>query len=105
MSYPAIRFPATVNTRASSSRPRGETTDAVSFAPAFIANPDLVSRFALGHDLAASDRGTHYCGGARGYVDYPVWPGTRPITPPRRGHSGPVLVSNSVDAHSRGEAP
>jgi hypothetical protein len=34
----------------------------------------LVSRFALGHRLAASDRGTHYTGGAHGYVDYPIWP-------------------------------
>jgi N-ethylmaleimide reductase len=48
--------------------------DAVSFSRLFIANPDLVSRFALGHELAASDRGTHYSGGARGYVDYPIWP-------------------------------
>ena len=38
--------------------------DAVSFARLFIANPDLVSRFALGGDLAASDRSTHYRGGA-----------------------------------------
>lgn len=48
--------------------------DAVSFARLLIANPDLVSRFALGHELAASDRSTHYGGGARGYVDYPIWP-------------------------------
>jgi N-ethylmaleimide reductase len=47
--------------------------DAVSFGRLFIANPDLVSRFALGHDLAASDRSTHYRGGARGYTDYPIW--------------------------------
>lgn len=52
--------------------------DAVSYARLFIANPDLVSRFALGHDLAAGDRDTHYTGGARGYVDYPAWPGRRP---------------------------
>jgi N-ethylmaleimide reductase len=52
--------------------------DAVSFSRLFIANPDLVSRFALGHELAVSDRGTHYAGGARGYVDYPVWPGPVP---------------------------
>jgi N-ethylmaleimide reductase len=32
-----------------------------------------VSRFALGGELAASDPGTHYRGGARGYTDYPVW--------------------------------
>jgi len=48
--------------------------DAVSYSRLFIANPDLVSRFALGHELAVSDRGTHYTGGARGYVDYPIWP-------------------------------
>ncbi|HEX5405342.1 MAG TPA: alkene reductase [Pseudonocardiaceae bacterium] len=47
--------------------------DAVSFAKLFIANPDLVSRFALGHDLATSDHATHYTGGAHGYVDYPIW--------------------------------
>ncbi|WP_329522356.1 oxidoreductase [Spirillospora sp. NBC_01491] len=49
--------------------------DAVSFARLFIANPDLVGRFALGHEPAAGDRSTHYSGGARGYVDYPIWPG------------------------------
>ena len=49
--------------------------DAVSFSRLFIANPDLVSRFALGHELAASDPATHYSGGARGYVDYPIWAG------------------------------
>jgi N-ethylmaleimide reductase len=48
--------------------------DAVSFGRLFIANPDLVSRFALDHELAASDRSTHYRGGAHGYVDYPAWP-------------------------------
>lgn len=47
--------------------------DAVSFSWLFIANPDLVSRFALGHELAASDPGTDYTGGARGYADYPIW--------------------------------
>jgi N-ethylmaleimide reductase len=48
--------------------------DAVSFSRLFIANPDLVSRFALGRDLAAGDRSTHYTGGAHGYIDYPIWP-------------------------------
>jgi N-ethylmaleimide reductase len=47
--------------------------DAVSFARLFIANPDLVSRFALSHALASSDRSTYYTGGAHGYVDYPIW--------------------------------
>ena len=45
--------------------------DAVSFGELFIANPDLVSRFALGGELASSDRSTHYRGGPRGYTDYP----------------------------------
>jgi N-ethylmaleimide reductase len=34
--------------------------DAVSFAARFIANPDLVSRLALGHELAEADRDTYY---------------------------------------------
>jgi N-ethylmaleimide reductase len=51
--------------------------DAVSFARPFIANPDLVSRLALGHELAVADRDTYYRGGHCGYVDYPVWPGRR----------------------------
>ncbi|MFG2501856.1 alkene reductase [Streptomyces sp. NPDC048441] len=46
--------------------------DAVSFATHFVANPDLVSRFALGRDLAAGDPATYYQGGAEGYVDYPA---------------------------------
>jgi hypothetical protein len=54
----------------------------VSFSRLFIANPDLVSRLALGHELAAGDRGTHYAGGARGYVDYPIWSGPVPAGRP-----------------------
>lgn len=50
------------------------SADAVSFARPYIANPDLVARFALGHDLAVSDRATYYAGGAHGYIDYPAWP-------------------------------
>ncbi len=45
--------------------------DAVSFATHYIANPDLVTRFALGRDLAAGDPNTYYQGGAEGYIDYP----------------------------------
>ncbi|AXI81382.1 beta/alpha barrel domain-containing protein [Peterkaempfera bronchialis] len=48
------------------------TADAVSSATHFIANPDLVSRFALGRDLATGDPATYYTGAAGGYVDYPV---------------------------------
>ncbi len=46
--------------------------DAVSFATHFIANPDLVARFATGQELAVADRDTYYTGGARGYVDHLV---------------------------------
>ncbi|MFE6161311.1 alkene reductase [Streptomyces sp. NPDC056486] len=46
--------------------------DAVSFARHFVANPDLVSRFALGRETAAGDPATYYQGGAQGYVDYPA---------------------------------
>ncbi|QHC21979.1 alkene reductase [Streptomyces sp. GS7] len=48
------------------------TADAVSFGTHFIANPDLVARFALDREPAAGDPTTYYGGGARGYVDYPV---------------------------------
>ncbi|MFB6436202.1 alkene reductase [Streptomyces sp. NPDC056411] len=49
--------------------------DAVSFATLFIANPDLVTRFALGRAPAVGDPATYYTGEARGYVDYPVCEG------------------------------
>jgi len=46
--------------------------DAVSFGAPFIANPDLVDRFAHGYPLAAADPGTFYTGGPTGYTDYPT---------------------------------
>ncbi|MBP8536451.1 alkene reductase [Streptomyces sp. MK37H] len=46
--------------------------DAVSYATHFVANPDLVARFALDRELAAGDPGTYYTGGSGGYVDYPA---------------------------------
>jgi len=45
--------------------------DAIAFGAPFIANPDLVERFASGHSLSPGDRDTYYGGGAAGYVDYP----------------------------------
>ncbi|MEU4804084.1 alkene reductase [Actinosynnema sp. NPDC023587] len=45
--------------------------DAVSYAKHYIANPDLVARFAWGRAVAAGDPDTYYQGGAEGYVDYP----------------------------------
>jgi N-ethylmaleimide reductase len=47
------------------------TADLVAFGRAFIANPDLVERFARGSALNVPERATFYSGGARGYVDYP----------------------------------
>ena len=44
--------------------------DLVAFGRAFIANPDLVSRFAIGAPLAMPSRQTFYAGGATGYTDY-----------------------------------
>ena len=46
--------------------------DAVSFGAPFIANPDLVDRFAHGYPLAAADPATLYTGGPTGYTDYPT---------------------------------
>ncbi|MEJ1158852.1 alkene reductase [Prosthecomicrobium sp. N25] len=46
--------------------------DGAVFGEPFIANPDLPERIRLGFPLAASDKATHYAGGARGYVDYPA---------------------------------
>lgn len=43
--------------------------DAVSYARHFVANPDLVTRFALGQPLEAGDPATYYGGGAAGYVE------------------------------------
>ncbi len=45
--------------------------DAVSFARHFVANPDLVTRFALDLPLAPGDPATYYGGGAAGYVGQP----------------------------------
>jgi 2,4-dienoyl-CoA reductase-like NADH-dependent reductase (Old Yellow Enzyme family) len=48
------------------------TADAVSIGRLFIANPDLVSRIALGAPLNEGDASTYYSGGAAGYIDYPT---------------------------------
>jgi 2,4-dienoyl-CoA reductase-like NADH-dependent reductase (Old Yellow Enzyme family) len=46
--------------------------DAVAFGKLFIANPDLVARFARRTPLNAWDNETFYRGGAQGYTDYPA---------------------------------
>lgn len=44
----------------------------VAFGVPFIANPDLVERFAKGLALNTPDNSTFYMGGDRGYIDYPA---------------------------------
>lgn len=44
----------------------------VAFGRPFIANPDLVERFATGEELASADQNTFYTPGEKGYTDYPV---------------------------------
>jgi 2,4-dienoyl-CoA reductase-like NADH-dependent reductase (Old Yellow Enzyme family) len=46
--------------------------DAVAFGKAFIANPDLVARFAMGEALNTPVPETFYAPGPAGYVDYPA---------------------------------
>lgn len=48
------------------------TADLVGYGRAFIANPDLPLRFALGAELAEPHRPTFYTPGDEGYVDYPT---------------------------------
>lgn len=49
--------------------------DLVAFGVPFIANPDLVDRFKKGNPLAVADKNTYYVPGAKGYTDYPNYPG------------------------------
>ena len=48
------------------------TADLIAFGRAFIANPDLPKRLALGAPLNTPDRSTFYGGAERGYTDYPT---------------------------------
>lgn len=54
---------------------RGDA-DAAAFGTAYIANPDLVSRFSLSAPLNEANKHTFYGGGAEGYTDYPVFNAT-----------------------------
>ncbi len=49
-----------------------DRADAVAFGKLFIANPDLVERFAKHKPLNPWDVATFYSGGAKGYTDYPA---------------------------------
>jgi N-ethylmaleimide reductase len=46
--------------------------DLVAFGVPYIANPDLVARFAADAPLNEADQATFYGGGAEGYTDYPT---------------------------------
>jgi N-ethylmaleimide reductase len=46
--------------------------DAAVFGSLYLANPDLLQRFAAGAPLNAPDRDTFYSDGPQGYIDYPV---------------------------------
>ncbi|MEE8443981.1 MAG: alkene reductase, partial [Alphaproteobacteria bacterium] len=48
-----------------------DAADLVSFGKPFLANPDLVERFARGAPLNQPDPATFYGGDAKGYTDYP----------------------------------
>jgi N-ethylmaleimide reductase len=52
---------------------RAQGAAAISFARAFIANPDLVARYRNGWPLASFDRRTLYSPGAGGYTSYPAY--------------------------------
>jgi N-ethylmaleimide reductase len=52
-----------------------QRADLVAFGRLFLANPDLVHRFAQGLTLNAPDVDTFYTPGAKGYVDYPAHDG------------------------------
>lgn len=45
--------------------------DAIAYGRPYIANPDLVERFANKQALSADDQTTYYTPGAKGYTDYP----------------------------------
>lgn len=46
--------------------------DLVAFGRLYIANPDLLERFAANAPLNKPDRDTFYGGDAKGYTDYPT---------------------------------
>jgi N-ethylmaleimide reductase len=55
--------------------------DLVAFGRPYIANPDLVQRFAAGAPLAEVDWENVYGSGPHGYSDYPSYQRSQPVTP------------------------
>lgn len=49
----------------------GKHADVIAFGSLYIANPDLVKRFASGAELNKPDQSTFYGGDGHGYTDYP----------------------------------
>jgi len=49
-----------------------DRADCIAFGVPYIANPDLVERFAGNAPLNAADQNTFYGGGEQGYTDYPA---------------------------------
>lgn len=47
--------------------------DLVAYGSLYVANPDLVERFAANAPLNTPDKSTYYGGDAKGYTDYPTW--------------------------------
>lgn len=50
---------------------QADHADAISFGELYIANPDLVERFANNAELNEPDRSTYYFNAEKGYTDYP----------------------------------
>lgn len=55
--------------------------DLIAFGRPFLANPDLVARFAHGWPLANPDMSTAYTPGPKGYIDYPAHSSSSANTP------------------------
>ena len=51
---------------------KDNAADAIAFGKAFIANPDLVTRFKKNAELNKPHPESFYAGGAEGYIDYPT---------------------------------
>jgi N-ethylmaleimide reductase len=72
-------FPGRLSVDGGHNRTSAEVTfaavkaDLIALATPFIANPDLVDRFARNLPLAVPDRETFYEGGEHGYTDYPLF--------------------------------
>ncbi|GLY16844.1 alkene reductase [Kineosporia sp. NBRC 101677] len=65
--------PAARADRAAADHWLGLGADLISFARAYLANPDLVERLRAGLPLAHADQETFYAGGDQGYLTYPAY--------------------------------